>query len=110
MAKWHTVRKRDFTMTMKMRKVIFELEIGMGDQARPLPVIWHSKGHGHGRPTAANLERVVVAYGKSLEVGGANEGISRSLGYIPYPTSARIVRAATRELMASWSAGAFQVW
>ena len=95
---------------MTMRKVTFELEIGDGRTWSPMPMIWHSKGHGHGRPTNANLERVVLAFGKSLEIGGANEGVSWSLGYIPYPTSARIVRPATRELMASWSAGAFQVW
>lgn len=97
-------------MKMKMRPATFVIEIGDGRTMSLGPVEWHSRGHGHGRPTDANLERVILAYGKSLEIGGCNEHISRGLGYIPYPTSARIVRAATRELMASWSAGAFRVW
>lgn len=98
------------SMVKKMRPPTFVIEIGDGRTMSTGPAEWHSKGHGHGQPTDANLERVILAYGKSLGIGGDNEGISQSLGYIPYPTSARIVRAATRELMASWSAGAFQVW
>lgn len=44
-----------------------------------------------GEPTPERLEEYVLVYGKSLELGGANEHISKSLGYIPYPTSARII-------------------
>lgn len=96
------------TMKKQMREATFEIEIGGAVSFGPVP--WHSKGHGQGQPTNANLERVVLAYGKSLEIGGCNADISRAFGYIPYPTSARIVRVANRELMASWSAGSFRVW
>jgi hypothetical protein len=53
-----------------------------------------------------------MAYGKSLEVGGANEHISNSLGHIPYPDRAVIRHNnQTREVVVEWRAGAFpQVW
>lgn len=70
---------------------------------------WNSKQNG--KPTAANLEKWVMAYAKSLEIGGCNEHISKSLGHIPYPR-----RAVVREnkpggaVVAEWKAGMFQVY
>ena len=63
-----------------------------------------------GRPTDSSLERYVYAYAKSHEADGVNEHISRSLGHVPYPSSARIVRQVDSQIVASWKAGAFQVW
>ena len=69
---------------------------------------WNHKDSG--RATDANLERFVIVYAKSHEADGVNEHISLSLGHVPYPTTARIVRQATGATVASWTAGAFQVW
>lgn len=63
-----------------------------------------------GRANAGTLERWVVSYAKSLELGGCNEHISLSLGHIPYPRKARIVRQATGKVVAEWQAGMFQVY
>lgn len=73
------------------------------------PALWNVKRDG--RPTSANLEKLVMAYARSLHAGGANAGLSRSLGYIPYPT-----RAIVREnriggrIIGEWRAGMFQVF
>jgi len=72
-------------------------------------MMWDVKRHG--RPTEANLEKYVMAYAKSLEVGGSNEGISNAFGYIPYPRSAKIVRNVLGgEVVASWKAAMFQIY
>lgn len=63
-----------------------------------------------GRPTVANLERYVFAYVDSLKAGGVNAHISESLGYIPIPHSARIVRQKTGRIVASWQAAMFQAF
>lgn len=65
---------------------------------------------GHGAPSEVNLEKYVRSYAKSLEIGGVNEHVSLALGYVPYPTAARIVNQETNEVVASWTAGMFQVW
>lgn len=59
-----------------------------------------------GRPTVANLERYVFAYVD----GGVNVHLSESLGYIPIPHSARIVRQKTGRIVASWQAAMFQAF
>ena len=63
-----------------------------------------------GKATTQALEQWVFSYSKSLELGGVNQHISLSLGHIPYPYSARIVRQATGEVVTTWKAGMFQVW
>ena len=63
-----------------------------------------------GKATTQALEQWIYSYAKSLELGGVNQHISISLGHIPYPYSARIVRQATGEVVATWKAGMFQVW
>jgi hypothetical protein len=73
------------------------------------PACWDIKQNG--APTVENLTRHVLAYGKSLELGGTNEHISRSLGHIPYPDRAVIRHNnRTREVVVEWRAVAFQVW
>lgn len=70
---------------------------------------WDIKSHG--RPTNENLLKYVLAYGKSLEAGGVNEGIAKDLGYIPYPTRAVIrFNHSHGAPVAEWNAAAFQVW
>ncbi len=64
---------------------------------------------GDGKPTEANLIKYIRAYAKSLE-SGSNVHISKALGYVPYPTWARIVRQADGQVMAEWKAAPFQVW
>jgi hypothetical protein len=64
----------------------------------------------NGAPMVENLTRYVMAYGKSLDVGGVNEHISRALGHIPHPERAVIRHNnQTREAVVEWRAGAFQV-
>ena len=63
---------------------------------------------GCGKPTYENLVKYIEAYNKSLELGGSNQHISKALGYIPYPTWARIVRQADGVVMAEWKAPLFQ--
>ena len=53
----------------------------------------------------------VIAYRKSLEVGGPNEHISPSLGHIPYPDRAVIRHNnQARQVVVEWRAGASQAW
>ena len=59
-----------------------------------------------GRPTDANLERYVLAYVD----GGVNVHLSESLGYMPIPHAARVVRQSTGQVVASWKAAMFQVF
>ncbi len=63
-----------------------------------------------GRPTDANLERYVFAYVDSLKSGGVNVHLSESLGYMPIPHAARVVRQSTGQVVASWEAAMFQVF
>jgi hypothetical protein len=63
-----------------------------------------------GKATTQALEQWVFSYSKSLELGGVNQHISLSLGHIPYPNKARIVRQSNGEVVAEWKAGLFQVY
>lgn len=63
-----------------------------------------------GAVSEKRLQDFILSYAKSLELGGVNEHISLSLGRVPYPFSARIVRQRTSEVVAEWKAGMFQVW
>jgi len=64
----------------------------------------------HGRANDKALEKYVFDYADSLKLGGVNEHISKSLGYIPFPHKARIVDQSTGEVKAEWEAGMFQVF
>jgi hypothetical protein len=63
-----------------------------------------------GKVSDANLEKYMKVYGKSLEIGGCNEHISKALGHIPYPSAAWVVRQRDNKVVASWKAAMFQVW
>ena len=60
-----------------------------------------------------DLEAYVIAYGKSLELGGVNEHISKALGYVPYPSKAWIEdNVPASKIPANykkWQAATFQV-
>ena len=51
-------------------------------------VAWTTKTNG--RPTEANLEKWRKAMNASMQIGGVNEHISRSLGFIPHVSHAEI--------------------
>ena len=72
------------------------------------PMAWTVKYHG--QANEANLRTHVFGYAKSLELGGANQHISKALGHIPYPTGAKIVNQLTGHVVATWKAGMFQVY
>jgi hypothetical protein len=63
-----------------------------------------------GKVSQTRLEAYVCAYAQSHEHGGVSAHISRALGYIPYPTAARIVHQRTGGVKAQWNAGMFQAW
>lgn len=65
---------------------------------------------GDGQPNDANLMRYLLAYVNSLKPGGSNYHVSKALGYIPYPTWARIVRQSDNKIMTSWVQPMFFVW
>lgn len=71
---------------------------------------WNCKEYG--KPTDKNLAEYVYKLGKSYELGGCNEHISKQLGYIPYPTKARIETNVQYNpvIMAEWKAAMFQCW
>jgi hypothetical protein len=70
------------------------------------PMAWSVKESG--KPTAENLAKWVEAYHRSLEPGGVNAHIFRSIGHVPYLTAARIVRNVSGgETVAEWIAPMF---
>lgn len=79
----------------------------------PWRLVWNAKETWdctkYGRPSTASIERFRVARHKSLEIGGVNEHISKSIGYIPYINRARIIRQATGETVAEFTAPPFEV-
>lgn len=60
-----------------------------------------------GRWNDQKLADYMIDFGKSFEVGGTNEHISREFGYVPYPVEARVVDQFTGEVKAEWKPGAF---
>ena len=87
-----------YTITPKYR-------IELADRVMQNPMAWTG-----GRATQVNLEKYIFVYAKGLEVGGVNQHIAKALGYVPYPTYARIVRQQDGHVMATWKAGTFQVY
>lgn len=87
------------------RTITPKYRIELADRVMQNPMAWTG-----GRATQANLEKYIFAYAKDLEAGGVNEHIAKALGYVPYPTYARIVKQADGEVMATWKAGTFQVY
>lgn len=60
-----------------------------------------------GRASDSALAQYIQDYIDSLQIGGVNEHISRSLGYIPVPHKAYIINQNTEKVVARWEAPAF---
>jgi hypothetical protein len=68
---------------------------------------WNTKAYG--RPTNANLEKWRTAMNKSYAAGGVNEHVSEMLGYAVSISAAQIVRQASGEVVATYTAPMFEV-
>lgn len=65
----------------------------------------------YGRPTSENVKKYAITLGKSYEIGGVNEHISKACGAIPYPSSATVAyNYAGGATVAEWTAPMFMVW
>lgn len=65
----------------------------------------------YGKPTTANLEKFIIVYAKSLETNGCNAHISKGLGFIPYPSKAKIKFNKTNgATVVEWKAPMFMMW
>lgn len=85
----------------------FRIETTGSDMA-VCPDAWDCKRMG--RPSAKNLEAVLVRYLKSCEPGGVNYHLTEMLGHLPnMPTTARVVRQSTGEIVAEWTCPMFYV-
>jgi hypothetical protein len=77
-------------------------------QLRPNVQAWTVKTEG--KATDQNLEKYLYGLGKSFEIGGVNEHISKTIGFIPYPSKGKIINQRTNEIVAMWKASMFMVW
>ncbi len=69
-----------------------------------IDICWDCKRHG--RANAANLQKLVEAYGASLKPGGVNAHLGED-----YPNRAILrVNAQGGEIIARWNAPMFMVW
>lgn len=94
----------------------------MGKSYKPKYIILVSEGNGKavhtpmtwpkemGQPTDAKLSNWVETYNASLKIGGANEHLSKALGYMPILNSAWVVtNDRNRYTLATWKAPMFMV-
>jgi hypothetical protein len=88
----------------------YRVELTENGSQRPIQPQTMSWPKEAGKVSDANLEKYMKVYGKSLEIGGCNEHISKALGHIPYPSAAWVVRQRDNKVVASWKAAMFQVW
>ena len=63
----------------------------------------------YGKPSEKNLEKFLDAYSNSTKIGGVNERISKSLGFIPVVSKARIVNQFTNDTVVEYNAPMFKV-
>lgn len=76
-------------------------------------VYWDALGKrmaipGHYRIPKGRAEDYIRYFMKSFEAGGVNEKISKSLGYIPYPSRVELMYHG--DLVWTWKAPMFMVW
>lgn len=57
-----------------------------------------------------NLELEVQKYIDSLKIGGVNEHLSKTLGYMPIPNHAALINQQTRTIIQEWNAPAFMAF
>lgn len=67
---------------------------------------WESKAYG--QPTDTNLESWRQRYNKSFGIEGVNFHCSRSVGFIIHIHTARLIRQATGEIIATTTMPAFE--
>lgn len=72
------------------------------DNKGPYTLSWQ------GKATEKRLQDWIKSYHQSLEIGGANEHISKGLGFVPYLNSAKIVNQQTGQVVAEYKAAMFQ--
>jgi hypothetical protein len=63
-----------------------------------------------GHTKKINVSSYIDAYIQSLKIGGANEHISKALGYMPIPKSAVLIDQRTGEAVDSWKAPLFMAF
>ncbi len=63
-----------------------------------------------GEPNQDNLMKAILKGVECYKEGGHNYHLTKALGYIPYPTSVKLINQKTGEEICSWTAGEFQVW
>lgn len=64
----------------------------------------------NGRASEKRLNDYILTYGKSLESGGVNFHLSKSLGFIPYPNKAEIIEQRSGQVVTRWNAPMFMIW
>lgn len=62
-----------------------------------------------GAPNKKGLEQWVTRYHDSLKVGGVNEHLSKSLGFLPLVYHVKLVRQADNVVVSCWKAPMFMV-
>lgn len=91
----------------KILKDVPVLILSIQEDRATFEFLWEKS---RGEPNLDNLWEAVKQSVDSYKPGGLNAHISQSLGYLPYPNSAKIYNLQTGEILASWKAGVFQVW
>lgn len=71
---------------------------------------WQTQFYDKRRPTDDQLRRYLIDLVHSFYIGGINEHVSKSIGYIPMPTQARVIRQKTGEIVAKFNAPMFMCW
>lgn len=62
-----------------------------------------------GKPTPDKLAAWITSYHASLKIGGCNEHLSKSYGFVPFAHKAFIIRQSTRKEICTWRAPLFVI-
>ncbi|CAB5221281.1 hypothetical protein UFOVP244_125 [uncultured Caudovirales phage] len=89
------------SVTPKYRLEIRDCGNRLGSSATPSA--WR------GRASKKALEDYIDGYHDSLKIGGVNQHVSISLGYIPFVNRAQIVEQKTGLVVAEWVAPTFMM-
>lgn len=83
------------------RSITPKYRVELAGNIRVTPMAWQRS---YGRPTAANLAKMVQGYNDSYRPGGVNAHISEGMDVPARHDAARIVRQADDVVMAEWKA------
>jgi len=72
-----------------------------------LPMTWSTKDMG--RPSPANIEKMVAHYMASCKPGGCNARMAEDGMVVWMPLSVRVIRQAGSEIVAEWVAPMFSI-